>query len=339
MTGGDPEVGASVSLTEAALAAQESLFVSDRAEHAPPLPSQSFDKTTHSQMLERYLRELAAIEACQSLSETIEPVAVEYHITSPKAEASQPVSNANTVRPARAEGEVPLAKRQRRENGYAVPSNEVVHRLQCKTNTTVRPQNPQPLRVPLQAISNDRRGVDIRPAQASTNKVAPSVAKGAQSAKVAQSAKDRAARTLAPKVTDFTFQVVGQQQLSFQERLAAWQAREAEAARAGKQTLQPLALPPKDPAKQARRADKASLSKRRSPVKAKEFQWHSDKRARERQDWEERLREKEQILAELAEIKRLEAEAAEQEAIRKIRAAQVPIAHPVPAFARSKRGA
>jgi hypothetical protein len=145
-------------------------------------------------------------------------------------------------------------------------------------------------------------------------------------------------RVASSKPADFTFEVAGQQQLSFQERLAAWQAREAEAALAGKPMLQPLALERKDAAKEVRKANRPIVTVKQ-PTKAKEFSWHSDRRARERQDWEQRVREKEEILAELAEIRRLEAEAVEAEEIRKMRAAQIPIAHPVPAFVKSRKRA
>lgn len=281
-------------------------------------------------MLHRYLRELPAIET----STSPEP---EYN--NPSSHLDQNIRGSHKVHQSREvtdsasttlviKASEPGLKKQRLDK-------DPVQRQSASRRVAAHPEPPRPVptRRPLQRV-----------AAATANQVkerAPlSVIDQAERGTKPTAPVNKPPKIhVAPKVTDFTFQVVGQQQTSFQERLAAWQAREAEAARSGKPVLQPLALPPKDKAKQARKADKPELLKRKQPVQAKEFNWASDRRAKERKDWEDRLREKEQILAELAEIRRLEAEAAEMEAVRKMRAAQIPVAHAVPAFIKSTRRA
>lgn len=323
---GDPEIGANVPLTSAALAAQdyalETVQVLEEEETNTVGPSESFDRTTQSQMLQRYLRELAAIEASQNMEpdqspavQSQQPIRTTVVEQLPMVKETRPATSAVVVEP--------QPKRKKLDANVVTSGTSLLDKRPCER------RHQESSRAPLGLVSGSAvNQAKDRPTSAGV--------KATHSAAKAHPAADSGIR-IAPKVTDFTFKVVGQQQTSFQERLAAWQAREAEAARSGKPILQPLALPAKDPAKQARKADKPTSSKRKPPVTAKEFNWHSDKRAKERRDWEERLREKEEILAELAEIRRLEAEAAEMEAIRRMRAAQVPIAHPVPSFARSKR--
>lgn len=139
------------------------------------------------------------------------------------------------------------------------------------------------------------------------------------------------------KIMPFTFETSLQKsQSTFAERLATWQAREEQATRSGRPSLKPIALLEKTNAKAASNIKSSTKTEKRT-MKSASFNWHSDKRARERKDWEDRLKEKEKIMAELAEIRRLEAEAIEAEEIRKMRAAQIPRAHPVPAFVRSRR--
>lgn len=307
-------------------------------EDSRPLASTSFDKTTHSQMLERYLRELADIDAEHLGLEPIDQPAIAHPVALKeaaeiKSRRDAEVSVAGEVA-IQVQAEEPQAKRARVATSARTQS-QVSHPDKSKARPLAAAQNG---RAPLRAIAPERVNrvrEPLYPTQAPVAKAVPPKPKPVPVARP----QTQAHQVGPPKVTDFTFQVVGQHQATFQERLAAWQAREAEAARAGRPALQPLALPPKDPAKQARKAERLTLNKRKSPAKAREFNWHSDKRAKERKDFEERLREKEQILAELAEIKRLEAEAAELEAIRKMRAAQVPRAHPVPAFVRSRKRA
>lgn len=321
-----------MALTGAALAAQEYMLEKREgqlaAEASKQTPSKSFDKTTQSQILQRYLQELADIEATYLEREDEVPrprypaandpcISVGANVEN----ASHPYRNAN----ARPSPDEQHAKRRRVEASVNPETKQ-------RTTAGVRSGTHQSAtREPLRAVPIQRIESAVPPSKSNTNIRLQAPLVPAPLATFKEPIKS------APKVTDFTFQVVGQHQLSFQERLAAWQAREAEAARLGKPVLQPLALRPKDPIKEARKADKPVAATRKQPVIAKEFNWHSDKRARERKDWEERLREKEEILAELAEIKRLEAEAAEMESIKKMRAAQVPIAHPVPAFARSRK--
>jgi hypothetical protein len=279
-------------------------------------------------MLQRYLRELAAIE----ISYTAESKHGKPTHSNQIAGGSHEVQNASEI-DAAGPAVIPktaeqASKRQRLDKDP----------IQKQTTSRRAPPHREPprfvsARPPLQHV----QATTANQAQARAPLSVADLAKGRP--KPTAPIYKPANMIAAPKVTDFTFQVVGQQQTSFQERLAAWQAREAEAARSGKPMLQPLALPPKDKAKQARKADKPETLKKKQPVQAKEFSWASDKRAKERKDWEERLREKGQILAELAEIRRLEAEAAEMEAVRKMRAAQVPVAHAVPSFIKSRRRA
>lgn len=314
-------------MTTAALAAQENALEASQMVHedatAQAGPSESFDRTSQSQMLQRYLRELAEIEV---------------------EDAAREANKAPLAHPGVLE-RMPLAQHGRRDkralreesNTAAIAEQPPKRRRVAERSTSGfnRQEGKAELRAPLQSISTATLNQSRKPPVPSGIIKGPGATSKEQPKPRAKNVISAPARP-APKVTDFTFQVVGQQQLSFQERLAAWQAREAEAAKLGKPMLQPLALPVKDSAKEARKADKHLVSKPKRPTQAKEFSWHSDKRAKERKDWEDRLREKEQILAELAEIRRLEAEAAEIEAVRKMRAAQIPIAHPVPAFIRSR---
>lgn len=334
LDGSDPEIGPCVPLTTAALAAQENaLDVSYQAMEGGREPtaglSESFERTSQSQMLQRYLRELAAME----VEEPARATASEPFLHTSASKALSTASEARHLKHSRQTVALPTTVVTERS-----PKRPRLEDRSKSKSVDDRQTRPQETRLPLGCISTAMTNAICKPPTSSSTMKRVNAKRIEESKSQAPTVPCVPARP-APKVKDFTFQIVGQQQISFQERLAAWQAREAEAAKLGKPMLQPLVLPARDPAKEARKADKPAVSRPKRPTQAKEFSWHSDKRAKERKDWEDRLREKEQILAELAEIKRLEAEAAELEAIRKMRAAQVPIAHPVPAFIRSKRRA
>ena len=100
-------------------------------------------------------------------------------------------------------------------------------------------------------------------------------------------------------VQTFMFRSHTEGQTSFQERLAAWQERENQAEYVGKRPLQPISLNarkdnvPYQAAKPV--GGKAGRMDGRLTVQTKEFCFASDRRLKDRRDWEDRLRMKEQV--------------------------------------------
>lgn len=132
----------------------------------------------------------------------------------------------------------------------------------------------------------------------------------------------------------FSFRTSTREQACFTDRLAAWHQREQEAAKSGRPALAPLPVPlARKTANIVSKLRVRTVSgDRREAIKVKQFNFASDARMKERREFEERLKEKERILAELEAIKRAEQEVKEAEEIRKMRAAQIPRAHPLPSF-------
>ena len=120
------------------------------------------------------------------------------------------------------------------------------------------------------------------------------------------------------------------------DRLAVWHQREQAAAASSRPALAPLPGALGSKAVNVPRTRTVSAD-RKEPIKVKEFNFASDVRMKERREFEERLKEKERILAELEAIRRAEEEVKEAEMMRKMRAAQIPKANPVPHFYQERR--
>ena len=312
-----------VPLTVEALKAQDKLNESLELDHEANASglAKDLDKTTRSETLQRYLQQLTQPEQTEQPAEPI--YEAEGAAPDEMRDATEHVTQVEAVlEPARLQStanfgaaDAPAAKRQRR---VQIPDQqtEVAHKE--------RPRSVLGSRRTIQA--------QAKTALAATDRLRELPAHKREVPPRAASKPVLASRAVAVTVAQpFSFRTSTREQTSFTDRLAVWHQREQAATASGKPALAPLPVPLASKAVNVPRHRTVSGEKREG-VKVKEFKFASDIRMRERRDFEERLREKERILAELEAIKRAEEEVREAEEIRKMRAAQIPRAHPVPSF-------